>query len=164
LSNPGDCPKCGVPPSKVPCAAAHEQERRVRALRWRATGALLAASVLFVPVPFYMVFAVGMWPLAIMAVDCPTWGPDFFIVAFVVVQVVIDLGMLCLASVLVRRLLFEWLIPRDALRAVALVIAIEAAASFLPIYGFIGDPHGTGFNLWRLWRGVLSIWKWVLLR
>lgn len=69
------------------------------------------------------------------------------------VHVVVDLSILVLASTLVCRVLFGLLSPRAAFFGVGIVIALEVAASFLPIYLLGASPTNVDrLTLWRLWR------------
>src|SRR5262249_31702126 len=103
----------------------NEEERRVHAVRRRATRMLLAASVLFVPVPFYMVFSVGMIPLAWIAASflesCFLGGLNpsvTVILAVFALHVVVEIGLLALISALLCRVLFHLLPVRYAILAV----------------------------------------------
>jgi hypothetical protein len=135
----------------------------LRVVRRGATRVLFAASVLFVPAPFSIVFFAGLLPLAaILAVTLwvllrmlatMTGLGALFLVGIVGVQGVVDGGLLYLLSAVACWFLFALLPTRIALRGVGLLVAVEVVASLFPIYFFPRDDADTSLvSLWGLVR------------
>jgi hypothetical protein len=136
-----------------------------RQLRRGATRALFAASVLFAPVPFWMLFVGGLVPLVSIAVyfivelvgSLAQGGEAVVIFAGIfAAHVVVDSLLLYLLSALVCGVLFRLLPTRAAVYAVYPLIVGELAASFSPIYMLVGEHNTDMFNIWSVWH---SLWR-----
>lgn len=139
----------------------------LRQLRRRATHALFAISVLFVPVLFDEVFRVGFVPLVwtvayfVRMTINPSLPYSSFDLMQLAVHVIVDGGILYLLSTLVCYLLFRLCRPRVAVFAVGLLLTALVVSSFFPIYVALGDRGDNEYlTLWGLWqrsRGALYL-------
>jgi hypothetical protein len=127
----------------------------------RASLALFAASVLFVPVPFYMIVVGGLVPLAWICLIClqgladglpKLTGEGLFMAGFLLAHVLILGGLLYLASALVCWVLLRLLPARLARLVVALLIAGGATASAFEIYRLPGHNSSPPANIVRVFR------------
>jgi hypothetical protein len=132
--------------------AADALAKSLRETRRGATRVLFAVSVLVAPVPFFILFLGGFVPLpftcAFFLRGLTTGDGAFLWVGILGVHVLIDGGIVYAAAAVVSRLLFALFPMRVAVRAVGFVIAVEAVATFLPIYALEGDSRY--FTLWGL--------------
>jgi len=139
----------------------------LRQLRRGATRTLFATSVLFVPVPFFMLFVVGLVPLASIGVffiaglvdDLERGGEGIMLtVAILISHVVVDAFLLYVLSALVCGVLFGLLPTRVAVLAVGLLVAGELVAAFFPIYTLAGEHNRERLDFWRIWLDTWRVW------
>ncbi len=137
----------------------------MRRLRRGATRVLFATSVLFTPVPFSMLFIVGLVPLFCtavfflrgIAVSVPgnTGGEALLMPAILAAHLIVDGGILYLVATVICRLLFGLCPTRFAIFAVGLLLSGEVIASFFPVNLLAGE-HDTRFlPLWRVWQQLV---------
>jgi hypothetical protein len=129
------------------------EERRLKVVRRRAASVLLITSFFFVPVPFCMLFVVGMLPFAWITAFFVAMGMNYFLIILFAIHIVIDIGILFLGCTTVSRLLFRIFSTRNAIFLTALVVALELGASFLSLV--LGERDWELFNPWILWTGAL---------
>jgi hypothetical protein len=136
-----------------------------RQLRRGATRALFVTSVLFVPAPLFIVFVVGLLPLAasiayfvgLIAAGPPDAGA-LLMSAILVAHVTVDAAILYLLDVSICRLLFGLCSAQVAMSAVGIILSAEVLASFFPIYVLLLGEHDTHrLSLWRVWQFVLRL-------
>src|SRR5579862_3943934 len=117
--------------------------------------------------PFYLIWEVGMVPLAgtvawflraILLLPCRgEIGATAGFILLLAVHVAFDAGILSVAVVLVGRLVF-WACPaRIANFIVALFIAAGVAASFWPIYTITGERDLVSVDLTQVWRQFVML-------
>lgn len=131
----------------------------------RATRVLFAASLLFVPMPFSMLFVVGLVPLSCAATfflrtltgtSSGSVASDPLLVPLMLaVHLLVDGGLLYLIWRAVCRLLFAHCRRRVAISAVVLLLSGQAIASFFPVYVIAGEHDTTVMPLWRVWRELV---------
>jgi hypothetical protein len=131
----------------------------VRQIRRGAMHLLVATFVLLAPVPFFLLFIVGLMPLGWIA-----WvflrelaSGDVFIALFGV-HVVADVGILYLVSWMVCRTLFGMLSLERAVFAVKLLVAAQVVAACFPIYVLAGDPDAQWISLWGVGKQMVGSW------
>jgi|SRR5579862_5501335 len=132
-------------------------EPDVAASRRRATRILFAASVFVVPMPFFILFDLGLVPLAFTVIwflrpflalgpfKAQTFDALAFAVPFLALHVAIVGGLLYLVAMLLCRLFFWLGSPRVAKLVVGVLVATGIAASAFPIYT-VTDPNSSGAN------------------
>jgi hypothetical protein len=132
----------------------------------RAGFALFVAFITFVPVPFYMVFCLGIVPLLWIEVFfmrslLTVFSSEGTVVNFLaigafgigmfIVHSAINFTILFFVSVFLRTLLFRFFSRPYAATAAWLIIAVLGVASFFHIYVLRGENAAYFLNLWDLW-------------
>ena len=144
---------------------ASAQAEALGQLRRRATRVLFAASLLFAPMPFSMLFVVGLVPLS--------WTIDYFlrmimvtprgvgagetplVAVILAVHLIVDGGLLYLLWTVICRLLFRFFPGRAATSAVVLLLSGQVIASFFPVYLLAGEHDTDVVPLMRVWQELV---------
>jgi hypothetical protein len=106
------------------------------------------------PMPFFMLFIVGLVPLActVAGFGVPALVAPFPALILLVLHVAVDGGLLYLGAAVVCRLLFSFGSTRVANFAVAVLIAIAVVWSSFPIYTVMGEHDAEVMNVSGVWR------------
>jgi len=129
------------------------QPEDIVASRRRVTRVLFAAMVFVVPMPFSMLFIVGLVPLACTVAWFLRPVPLALLAApILALHVAVDGGLLYLGAAFVSRVLFWPRSRRFAQFGVAVLIALGVVWSSFPIYTVMGEHNAEVMNVAGAWR------------